>query len=129
VVRTALGFTRFGPASQRPHWTKRQSSNAATCPAGRPLERWASRIHEPGVAAPARPASTSAPSRSHEAFGIDEANLDRCCGARQLQVVVRIDGNANEMVCVKLSTGDETNNRPFGEFIYNVVDDTARVPG
>lgn len=43
--------------------------------------------------------------------------------------LTRIDGNANDIVCVKLSTGDETNNRPFGEYIYNVVDDTARVPG
>jgi hypothetical protein len=39
-----------------------------------------------------------------------------------------IDGNENEIICVNLSTGDETNNRPFGEYIYNAVDDTARVP-
>jgi hypothetical protein len=36
------------------------------------------------------------------------------------------DKNANDMVCVQLSNGFETNNRPFGEYLYNVTDDTAR---
>ena len=40
----------------------------------------------------------------------------------------RFDHNANEVVCVQLSHGFETNSRPFGDFIYNVADDNASVP-
>ena len=43
-------------------------------------------------------------------------------------LAARFDHNANEVVCVQLSNGFETNSRPFGEFIYNVADDNASVP-
>lgn len=39
-----------------------------------------------------------------------------------------VDHNGNEVVCVQLSYGFETNSRPFGQYIYNVVDDNASVP-
>ena len=37
----------------------------------------------------------------------------------------RFDKNANGVICVQLSHGFETNNRPFGQYFYNLVDDTA----
>ena len=43
-------------------------------------------------------------------------------------LAARFDQNANEVVCVQLSHGFETNSRPFGEFFYNVADDNASVP-
>ena len=42
--------------------------------------------------------------------------------------LARFDHNGNEVVCVQLSHGFETNSRPFGEFFYNVADDNASVP-
>src|SRR3954470_12801966 len=39
------------------------------------------------------------------------------------------DKNANGVVCVQLSVGFETNNRPFGQYFYNLVDDTASAGG
>jgi hypothetical protein len=43
-------------------------------------------------------------------------------------LAARFDHNANEVVCVQLPHGFETNSRPFGEYIYNVADDNASVP-
>jgi hypothetical protein len=37
----------------------------------------------------------------------------------------RFDKNANGVICVQLSVGFETNNRPFGQYFYNLVDDTS----
>jgi hypothetical protein len=95
-----------------------------------------------GTASPvlaAKPATGSCPpSFNLGAVAIDDyLELPRTAAAIEAGVidaeilranVAGIDGNANDVVCVKLSTGDETNDRPFGEYIYNVVDDTARVP-
>ena len=52
-----------------------------------------------------------------EAGLIDEAGI--------LAGFDRFDKNANGVICVQLSTGFETNNRPFGQYFYNLVDDTA----
>src|SRR3954452_1924716 len=41
----------------------------------------------------------------------------------------RYDKNADGVVCVQLSMGFETNNRPFGQYFYNLVDDTASTDG
>ena len=43
-------------------------------------------------------------------------------------LAARFDHNGNEVVCVQLPLGFETNSRPFGEYFYNVVDDNASVP-
>ena len=87
----------------------------------------------------AKPATASCPpSFNLGAVSIDDyLQLPRTAAAIEAGLIdaeilrgnlAAIDSNENDVVCVKLSTGDETNNRPFGEFIYNVVDDTARVP-
>jgi len=52
-----------------------------------------------------------------EAGLIDEAGI--------LAGFDRFDKNANGIICVQLSTGFETNNRPFGQYFYNLVDDTV----
>lgn len=52
-----------------------------------------------------------------EAGLIDEAGI--------LAAFDRVDRNADGVVCVKLSVGFETNNRPFGQYLYNIVDDTS----
>jgi hypothetical protein len=40
------------------------------------------------------------------------------------------DKNGNGVVCVQLSNGFETwaDSRPFGEYLYNVVDDASSAP-
>jgi len=37
----------------------------------------------------------------------------------------RYDKNTNGVICVQLSVGFQTNNRPFGQYLYNVSDDTS----
>ena len=49
---------------------------------------------------------------------IDEASI--------LAGLAGYDKNGNEMVCVQLSHGFEIGNQPNGQYLYNVVDDTAR---
>jgi hypothetical protein len=51
---------------------------------------------------------------------IDEAGI--------LAGLAHYDQNANEVVCVQLSLGKQLNNQPFGEYLYNVVDDNASKP-
>lgn len=38
------------------------------------------------------------------------------------------DRNQSGTICIQLSHGFIVNNRPLGEFFYNVVDDNASVP-
>ncbi len=45
-----------------------------------------------------------------------------------LSGLMKFDHNGNEMVCVQLSHGFEVSNKPFGQYMYNVVDDSASVP-
>ena len=40
----------------------------------------------------------------------------------------RFDHNGNEVVCVQLPLGFEVSSRPFGQYLYNVVDDNSSVP-
>lgn len=39
--------------------------------------------------------------------------------------VASVDKNANGRVCVKVSNGLETSNKPNGEFLLNIVDDNS----
>jgi hypothetical protein len=39
------------------------------------------------------------------------------------------DRNGDGRVCVQLPTGFETNNRPYGEYFYNLADNNASKPG
>jgi hypothetical protein len=39
-----------------------------------------------------------------------------------------IDKNGTGSICVQLSHGFEVNNRPFGQFFYNFVDDNSSAP-
>ena len=93
-----------------------------------------------GVAQPApadRPATESCPP-GFDLGAVDSAaylELPRTAAAIDAGLVdeafilagfARYDKNENDVICVQLSNGFETNNRPFGEYLYNVVDDTAR---
>jgi hypothetical protein len=40
----------------------------------------------------------------------------------------KVDKNGDQVVCVQLSQGKQVNNQPFGEYLYNVVDDEASTP-
>ena len=72
------------------------------------------------IGAVARADYTSLP---RSAAAIDDGLVDE---AFLLAGFDRFDKNANGIVCVQLSVGFETNQRPVGEYLYNVVDDTAR---
>ena len=45
-----------------------------------------------------------------------------------LDSLSRFDQNGNEVVCVQLSLGKIEGNNPFGQYLYNVVDDNASTP-
>jgi hypothetical protein len=49
-------------------------------------------------------------------------------GAFVLAGLSSIDRNANGVVCVQLSQGYEVSSKPFGQYMYNVVDDNASTP-
>jgi hypothetical protein len=51
---------------------------------------------------------------------IDEASI--------LAGLAHYDKNGNETVCVQLNHGFEISNRPFGQYLYNVVDDASSAP-
>jgi hypothetical protein len=87
-------------------------------------------------AAPAKPATGTCPA----GFNIgpvarsDYAALPRSAAAIEagltdeagtLAGFDRFDKNGDGVVCVQLSNGFETNNRPFGQYFYNLTDDTA----
>jgi hypothetical protein len=56
-----------------------------------------------------------------------EAGLTTPDGARA--ALAGVDKNGNGVVCGQLQHGAEVSNAPFGQYLYNVVDDNASVPG
>jgi hypothetical protein len=59
-----------------------------------------------------------------------EAAIDAGLATEQdiLDSLSRVDRNGNEFVCVQLSRGKIEGNNPFGQYLYNVVDDNASTP-
>ena len=89
-----------------------------------------------GAAPAAKPATGNCPS----GFNLgpvdrgDYASLERSAAAIEAGLIDeagilagfdRADQNGDGVVCVQLSVGFEMNNRPFGQYFYNLADDTA----
>jgi hypothetical protein len=94
----------------------------------------------PSAATGAKPSYGCAPGFNLGAFTLDDyLELPRTAAAIDAGLIdaetlkaalaAQVDHNDNEVICVQLNHGLEVSSRPFGEFIYNVVDDNASVPG
>jgi hypothetical protein len=92
----------------------------------------------PGRASAAKPGYGCAPGMNLGAYTFDEyVQLPRTQAAINDGLIdeagivaglMHYDQNGDQTVCVQLSLGKQVNNQPFGEYLYNVVDNNASKP-
>jgi hypothetical protein len=92
----------------------------------------------PGQAAAAKPGYGCAPGMNLGAYTFGEylqfprtqaaINDGLIEEAGILAGLMHYDQNGDQTVCVQLSLGKQVNNQPFGQYLYNVVDNNASRP-